>query len=181
MQVGAFSTPGTPDWRWRIVNYAGETIEESPKSFPTIALAMKDGRTRLQKMDVDRSVPRAAPVGRARAPAALDDDGGPRPAPPHVPTRAPRPRSTEAPLRLATVGPGHRPAPILGPSPEMGDLVGHVERAACGPVTAVPIIGRPHDHRIGATGEASTLDRPRARAVPSRAATTERLCAVVGR
>jgi hypothetical protein len=41
------------------VNYAGETIEESPKSFPTIALAMKDGRTRLLKMDVDRSVPRA--------------------------------------------------------------------------------------------------------------------------
>lgn len=59
MQVGAFSTPGAPDWRWRIVNYAGETIEESPKSFPTIALAMKDGRTRLLKMDVDRSVPRA--------------------------------------------------------------------------------------------------------------------------
>jgi hypothetical protein len=59
MQVGAFSTPGSPDWRWRIVNYAGETIEESPKGFPTIALAMKDGRTRLLKMDVDRSVPRA--------------------------------------------------------------------------------------------------------------------------
>ena len=59
MQVGAFSTPGAPGWRWRIVNYAGETVEESPKGFPTIALAMQDGRTRLLTMDVDRSVPRA--------------------------------------------------------------------------------------------------------------------------
>jgi hypothetical protein len=59
MQVGAFSTPGTADWRWRIVNYAGETVEESRNSFPTIALAMQDGRSRLMKMDVDRSVPRA--------------------------------------------------------------------------------------------------------------------------
>ena len=29
MQVTAFLTPQEPDWRWRIVNYAGETIEES--------------------------------------------------------------------------------------------------------------------------------------------------------
>lgn len=58
MQVGAFSIPGSPDWRWRIVNYAGETVEESSKGFATIALAMQDGRTRLSKMDVDRSVPR---------------------------------------------------------------------------------------------------------------------------
>jgi hypothetical protein len=58
MQVGAFSTPGQPDWRWRIVNYAGETIEESPARFSTIALAMADGRKRLLQMDVDRSAPR---------------------------------------------------------------------------------------------------------------------------
>jgi hypothetical protein len=58
MQVGAFSVPGKPDWRWRIVNYAGETIEESPASFATIALAMADGRKRLGQMDVDRSAPR---------------------------------------------------------------------------------------------------------------------------
>jgi hypothetical protein len=59
MQVGAFSTPRAPDWRWRIVNNAGETVEESPRGFPTIALAMEDGRARLQTMDVDRTVPRA--------------------------------------------------------------------------------------------------------------------------
>ena len=58
MQVGAFSTPGKPHWRWRIVNYAGETIEESPASFATIALAMADGRKRLGQLDADRSVPR---------------------------------------------------------------------------------------------------------------------------
>jgi hypothetical protein len=59
MQVGAVSSPGAPDWRWRIVNYAGETIEESPVSFATIALAMADGRKRLLQLDIDRSAPRA--------------------------------------------------------------------------------------------------------------------------
>lgn len=58
MQVGAFSTPRAPDWRWRIVNNAGETIEESPASFATIALAMAAGRKRLLQLDVDRSAPR---------------------------------------------------------------------------------------------------------------------------
>jgi hypothetical protein len=58
MQVGAFSNPGVPDWRWRIVNYAGETIEESRRTFATIALAVEDGTRRLREMDVDRSVPR---------------------------------------------------------------------------------------------------------------------------
>jgi hypothetical protein len=58
MQVGAFSTPGQLDWRWRIVNYAGETIEESPAGFATIAQAMAEGRKRLLQMDVDHSVPR---------------------------------------------------------------------------------------------------------------------------
>src|SRR3989442_1222645 len=29
MQVVAFSNPSQPDWRWRIVNYAGEMVEES--------------------------------------------------------------------------------------------------------------------------------------------------------
>ena len=37
MQVIAFSTPTCPDWRWRIVNYAGEVIEESQSTFRTIA------------------------------------------------------------------------------------------------------------------------------------------------
>ncbi|HEU4367587.1 MAG TPA: hypothetical protein VFV05_05070 [Methylomirabilota bacterium] len=58
MQVGAFSTPGAPAWRWRIVNNAGETVEESPAGFATIALAMADGRKRLVQLDIDRSAPR---------------------------------------------------------------------------------------------------------------------------
>ena len=57
MQVMAFSTPQDPLWRWRLVNYAGEVIEESRERFPTIAGALEQGAKRLQDMDVDRSTP----------------------------------------------------------------------------------------------------------------------------
>ena len=58
MQVTAFSTPARPDWRWRIVNYAGEIVEESHDAFPTIAAAVAQGTKRLVQMAViDRSVP----------------------------------------------------------------------------------------------------------------------------
>jgi len=57
MQVGAFSVPGRAGWRWRIINYAGETIEESRESFATIALAVESGTKRARTMDEDRSVP----------------------------------------------------------------------------------------------------------------------------
>ena len=58
MQVVAISTPLDPRWRWRIVNYAGEIIEESRDSFGTIASAVAAGGLRLHEMDVvDRSVP----------------------------------------------------------------------------------------------------------------------------
>lgn len=57
MQVLAFSSPRHPDWRWRIINYAGETIEESPQAFATIAAAVAEGTKRLQTLDiVDTSV-----------------------------------------------------------------------------------------------------------------------------
>jgi hypothetical protein len=57
MQVTAFSTPTQPDWRWRIVNYAGEVIEESRDTFPTIGAAVAHGTKRLIQMNVvDRSV-----------------------------------------------------------------------------------------------------------------------------
>jgi hypothetical protein len=36
MNVIAISTPGQPDWRWRIVDYRGGTVEESYTSVPTI-------------------------------------------------------------------------------------------------------------------------------------------------
>jgi hypothetical protein len=57
MQVAAFSTPQNPNWRWRIVNYAGEILEESRETFPTIASAVAQGAKRLAEMNVvDRSV-----------------------------------------------------------------------------------------------------------------------------
>jgi hypothetical protein len=58
VQVTAVSTPTQPDWRWRIVNYAGEIIEESRDSFPSIAEAVAKGAKRLLQMNVvDRSEP----------------------------------------------------------------------------------------------------------------------------
>jgi hypothetical protein len=58
MQVTAVLIPPEADWRWRIVNYAGETIEESRRRFPTISRAVEEGTKRLRELDVDRSVPR---------------------------------------------------------------------------------------------------------------------------
>ena len=52
MQVTAFSTPTRPDWRWRIVNYAGEVLEESHETFPTIAKAVAEGTARLLALNV---------------------------------------------------------------------------------------------------------------------------------
>jgi hypothetical protein len=66
--VVAFSTPLRPDWRWRIVNYAGEVVEESKQTFPTIGTAVKAGAKRLGAMDtIDRSKPPAF-HGRPRPP-----------------------------------------------------------------------------------------------------------------
>ena len=61
MQVTAFSSPSCPEWRWRIVNYAGEIVEESRDLFPTISTAVASGTKRLVKMNVvDRSVAQPA-------------------------------------------------------------------------------------------------------------------------
>jgi hypothetical protein len=58
MQVTAFSTPTAPDWRWRIVNYAGEVIEESNERFPSISAAVAKGTARLVQLNVvDHSAP----------------------------------------------------------------------------------------------------------------------------
>ena len=54
MQVTAFSTPARPEWRWRICDYAGEVVEESYTSFPTIAAAVAQGAVRLTQMNVDQ-------------------------------------------------------------------------------------------------------------------------------
>ena len=55
----AVSTPeDNGRWRWRIVNYAGEIVEESRETFATIASAVEHGSKRLTQMDgVDNSVP----------------------------------------------------------------------------------------------------------------------------
>jgi len=58
MQVLAVSSPQEPQWKWRIVNYAGEVVEESSETFPTIASALEQGSKRLRGMNVvDQSVP----------------------------------------------------------------------------------------------------------------------------
>jgi hypothetical protein len=47
-----------PDWRWRIVNYAGEVIEESRETFPSISAAVAKGTERLVALNViDHSAP----------------------------------------------------------------------------------------------------------------------------
>jgi hypothetical protein len=51
MQVIAFATPASPHWRWRIVNHAGEMVEESFNAFPTIAGAVAAGAERLREID----------------------------------------------------------------------------------------------------------------------------------
>jgi hypothetical protein len=58
MQVAAFATPQDSGWRWRIVNYAGEVVEESADTFGTIAAAVAKGSAELLKLNVvDRSEP----------------------------------------------------------------------------------------------------------------------------
>jgi hypothetical protein len=52
MDVTAFNTPSDPSWRWRIVNYAAETIAESHEGFPTIGAALRHGTKRLTEMNV---------------------------------------------------------------------------------------------------------------------------------
>ena len=50
MQVLAFSTHSTPQWRWRIINHDGEMIEESRLAFPTIAAAISEGGNRMREL-----------------------------------------------------------------------------------------------------------------------------------
>jgi len=57
VNVLAFSTPRTSDWRWRIVDYSGVTLEESQATFSTIAEAVAAGTERLQQ-HTDRDRPR---------------------------------------------------------------------------------------------------------------------------
>ena len=52
MQVMAFSSPSDPAWRWRIVNNAGELVEESRHAFTSIAAAVNEGQARVRELDI---------------------------------------------------------------------------------------------------------------------------------
>jgi hypothetical protein len=56
VNVLAFSTTRKSDWRWRIVNLRGETVEESSARFPTITEAIAAGAEQLQ-LHIDRDRP----------------------------------------------------------------------------------------------------------------------------
>jgi hypothetical protein len=53
VNVLAYSSPASPAWRWRIVDYAGETVAESSVTFTTIADAVTAGREHLSRMILD--------------------------------------------------------------------------------------------------------------------------------
>jgi hypothetical protein len=58
MQVTAFNTSKDAAWRWRIVNYAGDTIAESSDRFASIGAALAQGTQTLAAMNiVDDSKP----------------------------------------------------------------------------------------------------------------------------
>ncbi len=65
MHVIAFSTRTRPDWRWRIINNAGEVVEESRATFPTIALAVAEGTRKLRLMNVKDRTRRPISFGRS--------------------------------------------------------------------------------------------------------------------
>jgi hypothetical protein len=52
VHVLAFSTPARPEWRWRIVNYEGEMVEESNETFRSIAIAVTEGMRRMDELNV---------------------------------------------------------------------------------------------------------------------------------
>jgi hypothetical protein len=68
VNVFAFSTPQASDWRWRIVDLQGQTVEESSTRFQTITAALAAGSERLQlRSELDRPHPARAPWrGRRR-------------------------------------------------------------------------------------------------------------------
>jgi hypothetical protein len=52
MHVIAYSTLNRPDWTWRIINYAGEVVEESRKRYPTISAAVSEGTGRMKFLNI---------------------------------------------------------------------------------------------------------------------------------
>jgi hypothetical protein len=55
MNVVPISVPSSGEWRWRIVDYSGQMLEESAGTFPSIDSAVADGVARMrarQRRDV---------------------------------------------------------------------------------------------------------------------------------
>jgi hypothetical protein len=67
MNVLAVSSSRAADWRWRIVDLQGETLEESSTKFPTIGAALAAGTEQLQILrERDRPLPAQVPWHRRR-------------------------------------------------------------------------------------------------------------------
>jgi hypothetical protein len=49
VNVLAFAKSATHAWRWRIVDYNSQVLEESSATFPTIGEAMAAGTERLEE------------------------------------------------------------------------------------------------------------------------------------
>jgi hypothetical protein len=63
----AFSTPQTAEWRWRIVDLQGDTLQESSTRYPTMAAALVAGTEQLRLLrDRDRPPPARVPWHRRR-------------------------------------------------------------------------------------------------------------------
>ena len=52
MHVIAFSSSARPEWRWRLMTYAGDIVEESREVFGTIAAAISAGAIRSEELRV---------------------------------------------------------------------------------------------------------------------------------
>jgi hypothetical protein len=63
----AFSTDRVTEWRWRIIDLQGETLEESSARFPNITAALAAGTEQLQRLrERDRPLPPQVPWHRRR-------------------------------------------------------------------------------------------------------------------
>lgn len=51
MNIVAVSTPTSSGWRWRVVDYAGQVVEESHARFTAIAIALAEGAAWLRSRD----------------------------------------------------------------------------------------------------------------------------------
>jgi hypothetical protein len=67
MNLLAVSTSRLAEWRWRIVDLQGATLEESSAKFPTIGAALAAGTEQLQVLrERDRPLPAQVPWHRRR-------------------------------------------------------------------------------------------------------------------